>query len=406
MKILLANKYYFIKGGSETSFFETGRLLKLKGHSTIFFSMKDARNLPSENDRYFVSNIDYENQSLMRNIHNGLGILYSLEAKRQMDSLLRAEDPDVAHLHNIYHQISPSILHVLKTHNVPVVMTLHDYKIVCPSSLMLNKSQLCDACRNSKYYRCFLKGCAKNSRSKSFINTVEMYLHHNLLDIYRLVDVFIAPSMALKSIVEKMGLRGKVVHLPYFVDLSQFNVADGAAGNNLVYFGRLSKEKGLSTLIEAVKGLGVTLKIAGEGPLRATLEVKVKAQAINNVEFLGYKGGEELKDLVRRSIAVVVPSEWYENLPFAVIESLALGKPVIGARIGGIPELVRDNETGLTFEPGNVEDLRNKIKIMIGDAEKPMSMGHNARLFVERELNAEKHYQELMKIYGEALSKK
>ena len=168
---------------------------------------------------------------------------------------------------------------------------------------------------------------------------------------------------------------------------------------SICYVGRLSIEKGVATLIEAVKGLDVTLKIIGDGPLKEILEKETQSKGIKNVEFLGYKSNNELKDAIKRSMFLVIPSEWYENNPRSVIESFALGKPAIGARIGSIPELVKNHETGLTFEPGNVEDLREKIGYMVSNPEKVIEMGKNARRFVEQELNAEKHYERLIAIY-------
>jgi glycosyltransferase involved in cell wall biosynthesis len=263
-----------------------------------------------------------------------------------------------------------------------------------------------------------LKACMKNSILKSLLVTIEMYLHHKLLYIYDLVDVFISPSRFLKAKIEEMGFKGRVEYLPNFVNLEEYMPRYESSENAIVYFGRISKEKGIATLIEAVKGLDVNLKIIGEGPLRESLErgagslesggSSSKPHTPNptfQIQFLGYMSGEKLKDEIRNALCVVVPSEWYENNPRSVIEAFALGKPVIGARIGGIPELVKDGETGYTFTSGDVNDLREKIEKLLNDREAISRMGRNGRAFVERDLNEDVHYAKLMEIYQYAIDK-
>jgi len=403
VKILLANKYFYRKGGSDTSFYETGRLLEKRGHKVIYFSMKHPRNLASPYERYFVSNVDYEKDGIRNGVNASLKLLYSVEAKRKLEALIRDERPDVAHLHSVYHQISPSIIHSLKKNNVPVIMTLHDYKMVCASYSMLNNETACEACKNGRYYHCFLKGCVKASRAKSVLNTIEMYLHHKFLHIYDLVNLYISPSKFLKNKIIEMGFKREVTLLPYFMVLNEHIPQYSCKRKNIIYFGRLSREKGIITLIDAVKGLNTTLEIIGEGPIKERLEAKVKSQGLSNVKILGYKLGNDLKNAIRDSMFVVVPSEWYENYPFSVIESFSLGKTVIGSKIGGIPELVKDNDTGLTYEPGNVQDLKTKIQQLLSDPSTTLRMGKNGRDFVEQELNEQKHYQRLVEIYHRAI---
>jgi len=405
MKILRANKYFFIKGGAETSFFDTAELIKENGHQDIAFSMEHERNFSTDFDSYFVSNVDYESKNICHQISSTLKILYSFEAKGNVDHLICDTKPDLVHLHNIYHQISPSILHTIRKYNLPVVMTLHDYKIICGSYSMFDRGKPCEACKGGRYYQSFLKKCVKDSYLKSLVTTFEMYLHHKLLNIYDVVDVFISPSLFLKNKVEEMGFKGKIMYLPYFIHANVFDPYFGFKEKTISYVGRLSKEKGILALVDAVKGLDVKLKIIGEGPLKEVIEDRVKSEGINNIEFLGYMSGQNLKEEIRHCMFTVIPSEWYENKPLSVIESFALGKPVIGSRIGGIPELVKDNETGFTFEPKNVEDLRAKISQLVNNPAEIERMGRNARRFVEDELNPDKHYERLMQIYQFAIDK-
>jgi glycosyltransferase involved in cell wall biosynthesis len=293
---------------------------------------------------------------------------------------------------------------VLKKFHIPVVMTLRDYKLVCASYNMLVQGKACEACKDGKYYHCFLKGCVKGSKAKSLLNTIEMYLHHKILSIYDIVDIFISPSRFLKTKMGEMGAKGKFVYLPNFVRVDEFQPQYTWNENSIVYFGRLSEEKGLLTLVKAMKDIPeISLKIIGEGPLREHLESGIVKNGIGNIRFLGYKSGEELNAEIRNSMFVVLPSEWYENNPRAIIEGFALGKPAVGSRIGGIPELVRDDETGFTFQAGDPEDLKKKILLLAKNPEKILLMGKRARSFVEQELNPEKHYEKLMEIYKQAM---
>jgi len=406
MKILLVNKFLYPKGGDAISTINTGKLLSAKNHKVIFWGMEHPLNPKYLYKDYFVSYVDFNSPNSIKNqIKIALNLLYSLEAKKKIENLINIEKPDIVHLNNFAHQISPSILHVLKKYDIPTVMTMRDYKLVCPVYTMLSDSNPCEKCRDSKYYQCLINICTKNSRFKSMLNTAEMYLHHKILHIYDLIQIFIAPSLFLKNKTEEMGLKGKIVFLPNFVNVEDFKPEFNWKENSIVYFGRLSGEKGLFILIEAMKGVDVNLKIIGEGPLKERLELKVEGESINNVCFLGYKSGENLKNEIKKSMFVVLSSEWYENNPRTVLETFALGKPVIGSRIGGIPELVKDGETGLTFETGSADDLRKKILYLINNPHKAVKMGKNARKFVEEKFNPEKHYQRLMEIYNYAISK-
>lgn len=403
MKILLINKFLYPKGGDALSTLATADLLSAKGHQVVLWGMAHPLNPEYPYKEYFISRVCFDNQGGgWQQIKTAVNLLYSWEAKKKIERVINKEKPEIAHLNNFAHQISPSILHIFKKYHIPVVMTMHDYKLVCPSYSMLSKGRVCELCKNGRYYHCFLEGCVKNSRAKSLLNTIEMYLHHRILRIYDLIDVFISPSRFLMSKCAEMGLKGRVVYLPNFVSLEEYKPQYTGQENAIVYFGRLSEEKGLGTLLEAMKGLKVTLKVIGEGPLTESLKLKVKSQNLGNIHFLGYKSGEGLRDEIRKAMFVVLPSGWYENNPRSVIEAFALGKPAVGARMGGIPELVKDNETGLTFAGGDADDLRARLEQLFKSPAEIIRMGKNARRFVEQELNAERHYQGLTRIYAEA----
>lgn len=406
MKILLINKFFFLKGGSEKSFFDTANLLQKKGHSVVFFSMSHPENFESQFSRYFLSEIDFEGINDFKSIWRAsFRILYSGEARNKLKRLVQEESPDIVHLHNIHHQISPSILHPLKNFNIPVVQTLHDYKVVCPVYTMLSQGKLCERCRDRKFYHCSIQRCSKDSFLKSILNTLEMYLHHSILRIYRLVDAFISPSQFLIDKVNEMGFKGKFFYLPNSINTEDYSNTNIWKKHTIVYFGRLSKEKGIYTLLQAVKGLPVECLIFGDGPERENLAMMVKRENIVNISLCGYVSQIQLQSEIQKSMFVILPSEWYENNPYAVIEAFAMGKAVIGSRIGGIPELIKDHKTGLTFEPGSAEELRKNILYLLNNSEKIMTLGANAKRFIERNYNQEYHYQKLMKIYQFAIEK-
>ncbi len=406
MKILLINKFLYPKGGAEISTLTTGRILEENGHDVIYWGMAHPRNPPYPFQDYFVSQTDYDSKSGLRSKASAaLNILYSFEAKEKMTQLLEKNKPDIVHLNNFAHQISPSILNVIKDHHIPVVMSMHDYKMVCPSYSMLAASLPCERCRDGRYYQCALNRCTKNSVAKSLINVFEMYLHHRVLHIYDKIDLYISPSRFLKNKVEEMGMKDEVAYLPNCVDVSGFKPGFEWREKSIVYLGRLSHEKGLETLIDAIKHIDIKLKIIGDGPLKEQLERKIRIGAIQNVDFLGYRTGQDLHNEIRNSMFLVIPTICYENNPLTVIEAFALGKPVLGARIGGIPELVRDWETGLCFQSGNVTDLKEKLTLLLEHKSLLEKMGKTARNYVEQHLNSDSYYKQLMNIYDRAAAK-
>lgn len=404
MKILLINKFLYPRGGDALCTLDTGRLLARKGHEVFYWGMSHPSNPSYRNSDLHVTHVDYNRASgfgpRLRIAHD---VLYSNEAQRKIEKLIRREKPDIAHIHNIAHQISPSILPVLHHHQIPIVMTLHDYKMVCASYLLMAHGEICEACANGRYHKCFQKQCVKNSLAKSVLNTIEMYFHHTVRHIYDTVTTFISPSLFLKHKLHTMGFRRNIEVLPHFVSASDYDPFYGSEEESVVYFGRLSREKGLDVLLDATEETSVQLKIIGTGPQRQHLEQRVAKRKTKNVVLGGFKTGSALHGEIRKAMCVVVPSEWYENSPRAILESFALGKPVIGSRIGGIPELVRDDETGWTFRTGDAHDLRGKILSCFTQKARLLTMGKRARDFVVKKHNANVHYKRLMSIYEEAV---
>lgn len=407
MKIMMVNKFFYIKGGSETYYFALKRLLESKGHTVVDFSMKDEKNYYSPYSNYFVENIDYAHSAGIKGkVKAGCKIIYSFEAKKKFESLVIKEKPDLIHLHIFQHQISPSILDVIKKYNIPTVYTAHDLKMVCLNYKMMHDGKICEDCKDGHYYHCIKNKCVKNSYLKSCVNFTEG-VFHRWKKSYDVIDVIITPSKFYKEKFEQFGIdSSRIVHLANFLDRKKPLVNESNnKGKYYLYLGRLSEEKGIFTLIKAFENVNIPLYIAGTGPLSVALNRYAKNKHLDNIKLLGFKKDQELIDLVGNSKAVILPSEWYENGPYSAIEALQLGRPIIGANIGGIPELINNN--GLLFKCGSAEDLANKVEIMenLSPLEYLALEKASYKLF-ETTYTAQCHYPKLMEIYNMALKRK
>jgi glycosyltransferase involved in cell wall biosynthesis len=398
--LLSVNNYHYRRGGAEVVFLEQNKIFEKLGWTVTPFSMKHAKNETTKWENHFVNEIEYGADDGWHNkFINAFKIIYSWEAKIKLESLIDTIKPDVAHLHNIYHHLSPSILPVLKKNGVPTVMTLHDLKLICPSYLMINASGVCEKCKGGRIYNVVTNKCMKQSLPLSSLIFSET-LVHRLSKIYKKnIDTFILPSkFYLNKFIEWGWEADRLVHIPNFVDVDLLK-PNYQPGKYFVFFGRLSKEKGVKTLIHAAHEANVELKIIGNGPLEDELKRLVSGLGAN-VTFLGFQTGEALHKAIRCARAVVLPSEWYENAPMSVMESYALGKPVIGANIGGIPELIREGETGITFESSNTESLSHAlIQIKNMQDETIIEMGKTARKWIEDEYTTKKYSERLLNLY-------
>jgi glycosyltransferase involved in cell wall biosynthesis len=399
--LLSINNYYYRRGGAEVVFLEQNKILEKLGWTVIPFSMKHAQNESTEWQNYFVNEIEYgATYGWRNNFINALKIIYSWEAKNKLQSLIDTIKPDIAHLHNVYHHLSPSILPLLKKNGIPTVMTLHDLKLLCPAYSMLNSKGICEQCKGGHIYNVVINKCMKQSLPLSTLIFSES-LVHRLSKIYnKNIDMFILPSkFYLNKFIEWGWAPNRLIHIPNFVDTHMLK-PNYQPGKYFVFFGRLSKEKGLKTLIHAANEANVALKIIGSGPQEE--ELKILAASLGaNVTFLGFQTGEALHKAISHARAVVLPSEWYENAPMSILESYALGKPVIGANIGGIPELIRENETGTLFESAKVESLSNSL-IQIKDIKDSavVEMGKTARQLVENEYDTKNYSKRLQNLYS------
>ncbi|MCH3969442.1 MAG: glycosyltransferase [Prevotella sp.] len=384
MRILLANKFYYRRGGDCIYMLNLEQLFKKHGHEVAVFSQQYPQNLSSKWSKYFPSEMK-SLKVLTRPFGDG-------ETKRKFCKLCDDFHPDVVHLNNIHTQLSPVIAEIAHEKGIRLVWTLHDYKLLCPRYDCLRSGENCELCFDPKNKgNCFKYSCMKGGMIGSWIGYKEAKKwNKGRLESY--TDTFICPSYFMQEEMEKGGFdRNKLITLCNFIDVEKCKRQDYTKENYYCYVGRLSHEKGVMTLLEAANRLPYRLVIIGDGPLASEL----KAKAHSQIEFVGYKDWDEIKELVGKAHFSVIPSEWYENSPLSAIEAKCLGTPVLGARIGGIPELIEEGKTGMTFESRNVEDLRTKIKEMWNTSFNYQQIAFDSM----NRYNDEKYYKEIMKIY-------
>lgn len=393
-KILFANKFFFRNGGSEVVMFDEMELAKQHGLHVIDFSMQDERNLPSRYESYFVSQKGYKSTSRLNQVKSALSIIHSREAVAQITRLMQNETPDLLHCHNIYHQLTPSIITAAARRKIPVVLTLHDYKPVCPVYTQLANGQPCTKCSDGRFEALLSQRCADGSIGKSALLWAEAR-YHSAAQSYQRVDKFIAPSRFMRDAVVKRFGEDKVVHIPNGIDSSLIEVS-GQDKGFVLYLGRLSPEKGVETLLQAHASGGAAwrLVIAGTGPLSQDLQARFPL-----AEFTGHLTGDALKERLREASLVVVPSEWHENSPLSILEAMAHAKPIVASRIGGIPELVRHGETGFLFTPKNTQELSSHISTLLGDSDLRKKFGGEARRIVETQYSLTRHGASLIALY-------
>lgn len=403
MRVLAINKYFWLKGGSEAVFFGEKEILESHGHIVVPFSMHGEKNITSQYSRYFVKEIAYDKGSIIAKLSAAQKIIYSFEAKKQVAQLLSKENIDIAHFHIFQHQISPSVFGPLRKKNIPCILTLHDLKPICPNYKMYVNNHVCEDCKGQRFYNCFKNRCTKGSALGSMINTIEMYFHY-AMGYYKNVDRYIAVSKFYRNKMIEFGFaEDKISYLPNYIDAGNYDPTVTEKGY-VLYFGRLSEEKGVSVLLDAARITPeIPFYIVGTGPLKAELKKMAQDKGLDNVHFCGFKTGKELRHLLSEATCVVVPSEWYENCPMTVLEAFAAGKPVIGSDIGGIPELIKKDVDGFTFQPGNAQELAGKIQWIWENRSKAREMGMEGRKKVKEHFNAEAHYDGLISIYNSVL---
>lgn len=385
MKILLSNKFYYRRGGDCIYMLNLEQLLKSHGHDVAVFAMDYPENIETPWKQYFP-----QNMSKLMAFTRPFG---SAEVKVKFNRLLDDFKPEVVHLNNIHTHLSPIIAEIAHNRGIKVVWTLHDYKLLCPRyDCLRNGNDICELCFNGDKSSCKTYKCMKGSTLASLIGYKEATTW-NRRRLEACTDVFICPS---KFMAQKMIQGGftskKLIPLYNFIDIDKCKKDTYVKENYYCYVGRLSHEKGVKTLIKAAQKLPYKLVIIGGGPLSDELKNKTTNA---NIEFVGYKQWDEIKEIVSKARFSVIPSEWYENNPLSVIEAQCLSTPVLGARIGGIPELIENGVTGMTFESRNVNDLTSKLEAMWQHTFDYKEIA----LTSQKRYNSESYYQSILKIY-------
>lgn len=407
MKILELNAFHYRRGGSETVFFSTCELLRNHGHEVVDFCLKWPENLPSPSDRYFAESKE-SRRGLLRVPMNIVSYFYHFGAARRLRQLIEREKPDIAQVHLIWGQLSPSVLKVLRKCGIPVVITLHDFRLVCPASVMRNgRGEICEQCAGRSFTRCVANCCCKGSRSLSVMMAAEQYFRNTFFHPASLVDGVLY--------VSDFSRRKHIQYMPELQDLPSetiYNTAPEIADAPVMpspepywlYFGRLSEEKGVETLLEVFRRHPEhRLIIAGTGPLAPALRDAISSEKIPNITLAGFVSGTPLRKLIGEASFVVVPSECYENNPLSIVEAYAVATPVVATDIGGIPEIVPDGSTGFLFRPGDADDMEKALSkaASLSPAEYG-AMQKRALEFARANFSADSYYPSLVRLFEKA----
>lgn len=365
MRILLINKFLYPKGGSETYVFKLGQELERKGHEVQYFGMYDEKNIVGNTANSYVSNVDFHTKSKLSLIKNAFKTINSKEARKKIRLVLEDFKPDVCHLNNFNYQLTPSIIVEIKKWNkgCKIVYTAHDGQLVCPNHSFKNPmtGKMCEKCIGGHFWNCFKNNCVHGSKAKSLIGSLEaIYWRHK--KVYRKIDAIICCSEFMKKKLDANPvLKNKTLTLHNFIE-EALTIAHLEKKNYVLYFGRYSEEKGVKTLVEVAKKMpDVAFVFAGNGPLESLLN------GVANLQNIGFVSGEKLARTIAEAQFSICPSECYENCPFSVMESLQYGTPVLGANIGGIPELIHKDINGVLFESGNGAELQEKIHYLLNN---------------------------------------
>ncbi|MGH9503530.1 MAG: glycosyltransferase family 4 protein [Terriglobales bacterium] len=409
MRILYCNKYNFAFSGTEVYLFELMNLMRSNGHEAELFSMADPRGEATKYDQHFVPAVDFKGAGAgpLGRVRQAAHALYSRQARRKLRDLVNAFRPDVAHVRNIYHHLSPSILWELKALGVPVVYHLNDFKLLCPSYNMVSQGRACERCHGGKFWHVVSESCYSGPPGAALVLAAEAYLHKWLRSYETCVDRFLVPSRFVREkLVENGWDAGKIEVLPHFQNLPSQAVSDPPPDATILYFGRLSAEKGLTDLLRAMQRLpAVRLQIAGEGPQRAELEGLTRDLDLANVQFLGRVGRAELDRLISSSRFTVLPSRAYETLGKTILESYAWGRAVVASDLGSRRELVHEGETGVLYRTGEVAQLTAAISFLIERPQIAARMGAAGRDLVVNQHSPQSHYAAMTRLYEQLAPK-
>ena len=390
MKILLVHNSYQQPGGEDVVFEQEGQLLERYGHEVI---------------RYRRSNRELEGLSGLQRLVLVKNIISAADSKSDIDKILRAQKPDLVHVHNTFMMISPSIYEVCQKAEIPVVQTLHNYRLLCPGTTHYRDGQVCEECTEHSLMRGVWHGCYRDSQAITAAVALMLTVHRARGTWTKSVDGYIALTEFSRQKFIEGGLPASRIHVKPNIVASDPGKSNGRGGY-AVFVGRLSPEKGLSTLLAAWKLLSVSvpLMIVGDGPLRQRLEAEAERNGLWNVTFRGHVSNPDTREAIKQAAFLILPSLWYEGFPMVIAESLACGTPVLASRLGSTGELIDDGRTGLHFTAGDASDLARKVEWAWSHSSELAEMGHAARGEYETLYTPEKNYLRLMDIYEWLLS--
>ncbi len=400
MRILYCNKYNYPFSGTEAYIFDAMELMRSQGHEAALFSMADPRGQPTAYDEYFLPHIDFKtNAGWLDQARLAAHALYSPEARKKIRAMIERFRPDVAHIRNIYHHLSPSILWELRAQKIPVVYHLNDFKALCASYNLVSRGEACEACKGGKFWHALPEKCYPGTAARLTLGA-EAYLHKCLGTYWKCVDCFLAPSQFVRDkFVEHGWDAAKFEVLPHFQRIKS-TVENRTDDAPILYFGRLSREKGVADLLRAMARLPkLRLTVAGEGPERQPLERLSRELGLCNVEFVGSLKGDDLDRAIAGSRFTVLPSHAYETLGKTILESYAMGRAVVSSDMGSRRELVRDRETGLLYKTGDVDELASTLQFLSSRPDLAERMGRAGQELVRWNYTPETHYETLINLY-------
>lgn len=413
MKVLLINNCHWRRGGSEAVYFDTAELLVKAGCEVVFLSFDDRKNIHTNQPEYFVRHSNP--------IKSVIEYFTNKKAACVIEEVIKTEKPDIAHAHLLWGGMTASIIPMLHKYGIPFIHTVHDYRMVCPAYTFRNANGVvCEQCKGGMFWQCAKNRCSKGSLIQSIIMTLEMFYRNWKWHPANTIDGLVYVSNFAKQKHEEMDSKFSRTYNTVLYNFTtkgdEFPPLEKDAGYYL-YYGRLSHEKGVSSLLDVfLKHPELKLKIVGTGPLEnelkrtlATHRITMDAEAgknIENIQFLGYHSGSALAELVRNARFVCVPSEWYENNPMTIVEAYSMGVPVIGAKIGGIPEIVEEGKTGFLFESGNVESLEDSLSLSLALNDDDYAlMRKNAIHYAEEHFNSRSYVKRLVSFYEEVIKR-
>jgi len=399
LNILHVSQNYHIRGGSDRMFFAISRLLEQHGHKVIPFCAASQRNRFTEWSNYFPVAADF--------YHPGIGdifqYLYSRPASKAISKLIANQQIDIAHLHIYYGKLTSSILAPIKSAGIPIVQSVHDYKLVCPVFTFISNGMVCEACKQQQFWRALPRKCNRNSLSRTTLSVVERYVSKSFGSI-RNIDRFMPVSNFVhKKLIEHGIPANRITTLHNFIEIAD-NPINNQPDEYFLYFGRIETIKGIFTLLEAAQHLpNIPVLIAGDGNAKAAMLEYIESNRIVNIQYVGFKNKVEIRELIKGSICTITPSVWNEPLALTVLESFVEAKPVIASKIGGISEIISDGVDGLLIEAGNSSDLELKMKWIVDHRYQARAMGIKGQKKVMENFNPELYYKRLMDIYQAVL---